>query len=163
MIHPRARPLITIITAALLTAAVSAFGEDTPVSRTFQLGEVLVVGGPDTTEGALGRVYGELASGRERADVAAAAGLRPPPRAHARMMGPSPLIGKRTGRPARANMWDHTCADQPRSVPPVAFITALTTLALTASMSASVNVFSRGCSVTSMARLFLPACMRSPR
>lgn len=52
---------------------------------------------------------------------------------------------------------------QPRNVPPVAFITALTIFALAASMSASVSVFSFGCSVTSIARLFLPACMRSPR
>ncbi len=51
----------------------------------------------------------------------------------------------------------------PLSTPPVAFITALTILALAASISASVSVFSRGCSVTSMARLFLPAAMRSPR
>lgn len=45
----------------------------------------------------------------------------------------------------------------PRSVAPVALATAATTFCATASISASVSVFSRGCSVTSMARLTLPS------
>lgn len=77
MIHHRTRPLImTLAVAALAIAAAQA--EESPLSRSFQLGEVLVVGGErDATEGALGRVDGALAEQRERADVADAAGLLP--------------------------------------------------------------------------------------
>ncbi len=48
------------------------------------------------------------------------------------------------------------------STPPVAFATAATTLAQAASISASVNVRSRGWKVTSMASDFLPASILSP-
>ncbi len=50
----------------------------------------------------------------------------------------------------------------PRSVAPVAFTTAATTFAATASISASVSVRSFGCSVTSMASDLRPASIRSP-
>ena len=44
-----------------------------------------------------------------------------------------------------------------RNSPPVAFCTAATIFAATASISASVSVLSRGCSVTSIASDFLPS------
>ena len=53
-------------------------------------------------------------------------------------------------------------SNQVRSVPPVRLATSATIFAATASISWSVMVFSRGCSVTAMAIDFLPASMPSP-
>src|SRR3981189_111726 len=50
----------------------------------------------------------------------------------------------------------------PRNVPPVFLLTSATIFAATASISWSVRVFSRGCSVTAMAIDFLPSPMPLP-
>jgi hypothetical protein len=50
----------------------------------------------------------------------------------------------------------------PRSTPPVRLATSATILAATASISGSVKVFSRGCSVTAMAIDFLSGSMPAP-
>jgi hypothetical protein len=55
-----------------------------------------------------------------------------------------------------------SCPNQPRSVPPVFFVTSATILAATASISWSVSVFSRGWIVTAIAIDFLPSSMPLP-
>ena len=68
----------------------------------------------------------------------------------------------RSARAAFARQAGAVLAAQARSTPPVRLPTSATILAASASISASVMVLSRGCSVTAMAIDFLPGSMPWP-